>query len=546
MPTQFGLLFRTVKYLKPIQIFGRILFKLYRPRVNLAPPPKISEFNVSIAQTVKRKTSFFGPSTFRFLNVTGHLEPGVWNSPKHSKLWIYNLHYFDDLNAQFSKSRTDWHLDLLDRWIVENPPGLGYGWEPYPTSLRIVNWIKWSQAKDDLPKNVIESLAIQVRWLEKRLEWHLLGNHLFSNAKAMVLAGLFFEGPEARGWLAKGMRILDTQIGEQILWDGAQFELSTMYQALAIEDILDLINFCVAYKFKVTGSHSSQVNNWIKLLPKMLEWLITMSHPDGKIAFFNDAAFGIAPENADLISYANRLGIHCEQPKNGITDLGASGFVRLQSEECVVIADLAEIGPTYLPGHAHADSLSFELSLAGHRLFVNSGTSEYSYSNERLRQRGTTAHNTVNIQGKNSSEVWMSFRVGERARIISKEVCETKDQLSASATHNGFYRCFKGPLHCRNFILSKKNFVVMETMSEACESEVRYHLHPSVRITKDTKNSGKILFGTDRFADWKFTNGTSVSIEKSTWHPEFGVTLPSFCLVANFAQKECKFVLSWE
>ena len=86
----------------------------------------------------------------------------------------------------------------------------------------------------------------------------------------------------------------------------------------------------------------------------------------------------------------------------------------------------------------------------------------------------------------------------------------------------------------------------METMSEACESEVRYHLHPSVRITKDTKNSGKILFGTDRFADWKFTNGTSVSIEKSTWHPEFGVTLPSFCLVANFAQKECKFVLSWE
>ena len=45
--------------------------------------------------------------------------------------------------------------------------------------------------------------------------------------------------------------------------------------------------------------------------------------------------------------------------------------------------DVALIGPNYQPGHAHADVLSFELSLFGQRLLVNIGTSEY-----RLTQSG--------------------------------------------------------------------------------------------------------------------------------------------------------------
>jgi hypothetical protein len=38
---------------------------------------------------------------------------------------------------------------------------------------------------------------MQVRFLRKRLEVHLLGNHLFANAKALVFAGLYFSGDEA-------------------------------------------------------------------------------------------------------------------------------------------------------------------------------------------------------------------------------------------------------------------------------------------------------------------------------------------------------------
>lgn len=183
------------------------------------------------------------PTRFRFLNVENEISrSGDWNSPKVFKLWLYNLHYFDDLNADGAASRFEWHRGLITRWIAENPPGIGTGWEPYPLSLRLVNWVKWLLAGNALGEDMRQSLALQARFLTQRLERHLLGNHLFANAKALVFAGCYFAGDEADSWLRLGMAILNHEIPEQILGDGGHFERSTMYHALALEDMLDLIN----------------------------------------------------------------------------------------------------------------------------------------------------------------------------------------------------------------------------------------------------------------------------------------------------------------
>jgi hypothetical protein len=72
---------------------------------------------------------------FRFLSQTHDaIGPEAWNDAERDKLWLYNLHYFDDLNATDAPARADWHRALVQRWISENPPGQGNGWEPYPTS----------------------------------------------------------------------------------------------------------------------------------------------------------------------------------------------------------------------------------------------------------------------------------------------------------------------------------------------------------------------------------------------------------------------------
>src|SRR5690606_19918961 len=126
-------------------------------------------------------------------NRRGRLEsPTDWNNPQREKLWLYNLHYFDDLNAYGAESRLEWHRRLIQRWIDENPPGVGNGWEPYPTSLRVVNWIKWDLRTRELGDEAINCLGLQLRWLRRRLEYHLMGNHLLANAKALIYGGIYF------------------------------------------------------------------------------------------------------------------------------------------------------------------------------------------------------------------------------------------------------------------------------------------------------------------------------------------------------------------
>ena len=184
-----------------------------------------------------------GPETFRFLNEERSVTTAAdWDRPDVPMLWRYNLHYFDDLAAERALERADWHSTLVDHWLRDNPAPRGTGWDPYPTSLRIVNWIKAAIGGWPLSEATLASLVQQTHWLSRRIEWHLLGNHLIANAKALLYAGLFFDSPETDRHLATAQRILRTQLAEQCLADGGHFERSPMYHAIILEDVLDMIN----------------------------------------------------------------------------------------------------------------------------------------------------------------------------------------------------------------------------------------------------------------------------------------------------------------
>ncbi|MEA3198298.1 MAG: hypothetical protein QOF32_2350, partial [Gammaproteobacteria bacterium] len=231
--------FHTLRYLRPVQIFGRVHFKLSRPRPDERAAPPLRVASNSYVMPVSPRQSMLGPDRFRLLNVEGVCsDAACWQGRGRSLLWTYNLHYFDDLNAADRSDRRSWHDHLVERWIDENPPGAGIGWDPYPVSRRVVNWIKWSLGGNSLAPKARQSLAVQVRWLNRRVESHLQGNHVLANAKALVHAGLFFDGEEAGRWLHRGLSLMRTEIAEQVLADGGHFERSTMYHAGFLEDIL--------------------------------------------------------------------------------------------------------------------------------------------------------------------------------------------------------------------------------------------------------------------------------------------------------------------
>jgi uncharacterized heparinase superfamily protein len=528
---ELGRFWRTVRHLRPVQVYGRLWFRLARPRPDLAPAPHIRLGAATWHPPACRAPSMTAPGAFRFLNEGGTLAAHGWDDPALPKLWRYNQHYFDDLNAEGALARAPWHQALIVDWIAANPPGHGSGWEPYPTSLRIVNWVKWALAGHTLDDDMRHSLAVQTRWLSRRLEWHLLGNHLFANAKALVFAGLYFDGPEALGWLAKGAQILAREVPEQILPDGGQFELSPMYHALAVEDMLDLVNIARAF------GREDLAESWRARLPAMLDWLAVMTHPDGELAFFNDTAIGIAPTGDRIIAYAKSLGFAPPTLPDGPQHLVASGYARLSAGQAVVIVDLAPIGPDYLPGHAHADTLSFEVSLQCKRVIVNSGTSVYGLGPERLRQRGTAAHSTLMLDGQDSSEVWSGFRVGRRARPRGVRVATDGPVQLAEGAHDGYRHLSGAPLHRREWQLCATGMVLTDRVEGrgAHHIEVRFHLAPghcaeilpdgAVHVTQE-RGQGVMTLTTD---------GATLAVEPSSWHPQFGQSLPSqvICLRAD-------------
>ncbi|MHA6298262.1 heparinase II/III family protein [Devosia sp. CAU 1758] len=484
----------------------------------------------------RRSPSLPAARCFEFLNLTGQLDEIGWDGPARSKLWRYNQHYFDDLNAVDAASRNDWQHDIIDSWIRQNAPGAGVGWEPYPTSLRIVNWIKWARAGASLPEGFALSLATQTRYLAQRLEWHLLGNHLFANAKALVFAGLYFEGKEAQGWLKQGAAILSKEIEEQILPDGGHFELSTMYHVLAYEDVLDLLNMIGTAPDAVFPSSAPLGDMLTSRVGPMGQWLKTLCHADGEISFFNDAALGIAPSVAEVIAYAGRLGFPVAQ-STGSLWLSSSGYARLEAGGMLVLFDMAVVGPTYLPAHGHADTLSIEISIGERRVIVNGGTSEYGVGPERLRQRSTPAHATVTVDDSNSSDVWSGFRVGRRAKVLDATFVGGSSSVHASAAHDGYFGRNGIRHHRRSLDLSESELVVRDEITGTGQHSIRIVFPLGEGLLPFVHEAGAVCVADAEGAKimvLRASGDAVLTIEPATWHPRFGVSVPTSRIVISY------------
>ena len=512
---KIGLLLRTVRYLKPIQIINRIKRKVLSIKVNTSTSPKLSLGKETTFYVINRPQSFLHQDEFDFLNRTEKLSfPEDWNGVALPKLWIYNLHYFEGLLND--KTPIELKQVMIEKWIEQNPVGYGNGWEPYPVSLRIVNWIKWHLSEFFLNDIALHSLAVQTRYLMQSIEYHLLGNHLFANAKALIFAGLLYEGSEADEWFDKGFKILKKQIPEQFLTDGAHFELSTSYHTLLTEDLLDIIQFM---KFMNKDIPSS----WEKTAEKAVNWLLIMTRPDGLSPLFNDAAYGITPSLEDILYLYNAVGL--KRPtklKSGMTDLIDSGYFRYEADNYSFFGDAGQIGPDYIPGHAHCDMLNFELFSYGKPVIVDTGTSTYEICNRRHIERSTVSHNTVQIGNDEQSEIWGAFRVARRAKITQRDI-STNFVIAA-------YIGYKSPkvLHKRKFIFEDEIIIIEDEIDRSTEAIARLHFHPDIEviIKNNIIEAGPLKI--------EVLGGDAIEVEEYEYAPEFNKLVPAKVLQITF------------
>ncbi|EOZ93854.1 Heparinase II/III-like protein [Indibacter alkaliphilus LW1] len=458
-------LLHTLSYLKPIQA-------VYQVKNRLLPKKPLKAFSMEEKQT--NALPFFKVMPheeqlnvepdgylFHFLNLRKKYGLQVdWNDQSHGKLWNYNLQYLDYLKLESldTSIKVKVILDLYS-WLWDGRLPL----EPYPASLRIMNIIRFLEShelQNEDAAAIKRYLQAEANYLSQNLEYHLLANHLLENAFALWMAAHYFDN---KNWIAKAQKLLSQELEEQILPDGAHYELAPMYHQIILFRVLEAYHY-TPVSFVLNQTLKTCAGN-------MLAWMQQMTFEDGSFPYFNDSTEKIALPPQHLKRKADVLGIEATERLL----LGASGYRRMEVENMVLIADVEGIQPSYQPGHAHADTFSFVLQDGENPLIVDPGISTYNISPRRDWERSTAAHNTVCIDDQNSSEVWAGFRVGKRAKVTF--VKDSPDEVIG--IHDGYGKC----LHQRGFQCNELVFVVRDELQGSFQkAEAHLHFHFEVDL----------------------------------------------------------------
>ncbi|MDB5240041.1 MAG: heparinase [Spirosoma sp.] len=474
---QVGLVWRTIRHLTTRQLAGQVLSRL-RGRGQLRLPGTTPVGFFLTVPEASKPVSLVS-ETFTFLNQPVIMPEVNWNYADHGKLWTYNLNYFDFLNqhsADASELMPERGLGLISDFIRQTNR-LCDGLEPYPTSLRIINWIQFLSRNQLQNDTINRHLYAQADLLRKRLEYHIAGNHLLENGFALLTAALYFR---QAAWFGQAVKLVRAELTTQLLADGGHDERSPMYHQILLDRLFDVL-LAVTYDTWCPDSTLIQFLN--DKAARMLGWLNAITFQNGDVPMLNDAAWNIAPTTGQLREKSLSLEIRPSGSSLQLTN-SDTGYRKFTSPRYELVADVGAVGPDHQPGHAHADTFSFVLYVDNQPLIVDSGTSTYEPGMRRVWERSTAAHNTVAVKNSNSSEVWAGFRVGQRARVTL-----LADQpTTLTARHDGYLSLGIGIIHERTWVVAPEHVQITDRLIGSKTNQLetgvaRLHFHPDVPVS---------------------------------------------------------------
>ncbi|MGE0485923.1 MAG: heparinase II/III family protein [Gammaproteobacteria bacterium] len=470
-----------------------------------------------------------GPCRFRFLDHTVDFAGAVdWAAGGQSRLWQYNLHYFEWLRQADVDAAAA--AGLVDDWISANPPFGGTGWEPYTLALRVVNWTGAIPA-DGWTRVRLDSFALQTAWLLANLEHHIRANHLLADIKGLLFAGALLDGEHGRRLLARGQALLRRELPEQFLRDGGHYERSPMYHLLVTRDLVEIGRLMAANPACFDPALRDDVE---RCTARALACAADLVRPDGEPAAFNDSAGGVAPRLRDLLDRATTEEGH----EVRIIARADSGYYGARRGGDWLLLDCGPVAPDYQPGHTHCDLLAFELCLDGRPVVVNCGVYDYTPGPRRTYVRSTAAHNTLSVDGAEQSEVWGAFRVGRRARPLAARLELAGAGFEFAGSHDGF-RVLPGCVTHERRVVTDPAFAVITITDRLTGSRPHavngwLHVAPGLVAVEtprgiDLSEDGRVV-ATIGHRGWN-----AVELRAGERHPRFGqiATAPTLAFSAG-------------
>lgn len=451
---KFSQLITTIIYLKPIQIFWR--FRLHFTRMFLSFI-KIKE----IPAVIIPKLTLWNDKDDMVKNISIfndeiEYDSVDWVAEGKTKLWKYHLHYFDFLENCAPENG----LKLILDWIGKNPPCKSNSWEPFPISLRVVNWIQFLSKHHIEPnRSIIESLYLQSKFLFAQREFHLLANHFFKNIVALLYLGMIFNDTKLLKW---SLKYLQKELNEQITNEGMHFEYSPTYHAIFIKDLMDVMNLIQSSDLKIPELQKVIM----KAIQEGMKWVNYLNR-DERYFRIADVNFEGCPTPFELKQYVKALGINFTKRVPERSNL----FPLIKSGNLEIMLLNAPFNPKYNPGHSHCDKLSVLMLYQSKPIFVDTGSYEYVQTQERFYSRSTAAHNNIKVDKIEQAEIWDVFRTGKRGYIVNTEI--------SSNEMCGTFR-LKNYSHSRRITIIQNGFKIEDNINSLGNHvfTLYYHLYP--------------------------------------------------------------------
>ena len=323
---------------------------------------------------------------------------GLWASPAFetsspldasTRLGRFHRQYGDDVLTAARAGDVEEARRLIATWIEAHPPHDGDAWHPYPLSTRAGNWVAALTLLPELASpELSRSLWRQLQRLRVNIEDDVLGNHVIRNARALVLGGTSFGVADMT---RRGIELLRRELPEQVLRDGGHYERSPAYHLVVLRDLLEI---------QAASPHS-----WLAdAIDQMRVFAAALERPDGAPALFNDGTVD-APQ------------LDLPEPPEGLSVFDDTGFVVVRDGPLWLAFRCGPAAPRFLPAHAHADALSFQLWWHGRPVVVDPGTFTYESGVDRDWFRSTRAHSTLCIDGRDQFRLWGAFRSGPLPKV---------------------------------------------------------------------------------------------------------------------------------
>lgn len=426
---------------------------------------------------------------------------------------------------------------------------------------------------------VLKSLVLHARFILDNLEdGPVRGNHYLSDLAGLYLCGLGLgEFREASRWREFARARLSAEMQRQVTEDGIDYEASLSYHAFVTEMFL--------YPALLAAEKGSPFPDpYLKRVESMVDAAATFIRPDGtlpQIGDNDDGRFLIVsqyyrsrrdwrpllalgsylfrrpewlplagdawvegawllgepylrwrescrayPASAAAGAPAAFPGFRCRAFREG-------GIYQLGAMDVQMVVDAGGIGQGGNGGHAHNDTLAFDLYAFGEEVLPDRGTGAYTPDlKERDRFRSTLAHNTIQVDAAE-----MNPFPDEPFRLISADAPrvlgwrEGKRYACLRAEHHGYRRLPSGIVHRRAILLDRvrRSFEIEDRLIGKGRHRfvASFHLAPgwSAMTAEDgwTARSGRGERAL-RLVWKRRPAGSLVQVEAELHSPSYGVT----------------------